>query len=96
MTATETQPKFTVSLGDGWPGLYLVYATDKTDKVMFACTVTGVDSISEALQKAAEAFPEYFRDNRPDRKMISIQPIRTVSVDGTITPPRPPVDDPSE
>lgn len=85
MTATQEQPRFTVWLGEGWPGLYLVEAKDAKGGLICRVGIEGVSDQAEALNRVVESFPEIQNNGYS----ISITLAHFIQADGTVVPPRP-------
>lgn len=71
MTETSEKPKFTIWLGDDWPGPYLVTYEDDRRNVLNVIVVNGVRTVAEAcLVAEAECPPPN------DKVSVSIRPAR--------------------
>ncbi len=60
MTTTDT-PKFSIWLGDGWPGPYVV-TFEKDKRKTGVCVVNGVSTMGEAIAIAAAEYPGHEHD----------------------------------
>lgn len=84
-TEKSGDARFTIWLGDGWPGPYVVTVTSAHAARPHTIVVMGATDVSDAVKRAEAALPAAFKDV----DSMSVTNGHMVEADGTISTPHP-------